>query len=392
MSNKHFDLVVIGSGPGGYIAALKAAERGASTAIIERHPFYGGTCLNWGCIPSKALLATAELSHEIGHAKEMGLDLTGEVTVNWTRVQKRKDKILTKLRGGIKGLLAARKVVGYQGLGVLDGEGRVVITNDDGSAKETITTDRVILATGSTPVRIPGWPTDTNFVCTSDESLHWDTLPKKLLIVGGGVIGCEFACMLQPFGVDVTIVEMMPKLLPGMDGSLADELAKVFKSRGIKCLLSTRVEDMGIKDDAVNVRFGDGNSDTFDRVLVAVGRRPATSGIGLDTVGIKLNDRGFIETDDTLLTARKKYYAIGDANGKCLLAHAASAHGVSAVESALGHPRAFDSPIPFAVYTFPEVAGVGLTHEEAHARGIPISVGLFPLGHLGKAMAVGDTG
>lgn len=391
MSKTHFDLAVIGSGPGGYVAALKSAERGARTGIIERHPFHGGTCLNWGCIPSKALLATAELSHKIEHASAMGLDLNGSVTVNWERVQKRKDKILTKLRGGIKSLLAARQVEGFHGFGVLDGEGRIVITNDDGSARDTITADRVILATGSTPVRIPGWPDDTNFVCTSDESLHWDTLPSKLLIVGGGVIGSEFACMLQPFGVDVTIVEMMPKLLPGMDGSLADELAKVFKARGIKCLLATKVEDMKLEADKVRVRFDNGNTESYDRVLVAVGRRPATSRIGLESAGIKVDGRGFIETDDTLQTASKGHYAIGDANGKCLLAHAASAHGVSAVESALGHPRAFESPIPFAVYTFPEVAGVGLTHEEARARAIPVSVGMFPLGHLGKAMAVGDT-
>lgn len=391
MADSHFDIAVIGSGPGGYVAALKAAQMGARTAIVERHPFYGGTCLNWGCIPSKALLATAELSHRITHASDMGIELEGGHTVNWGKVQKRKDKILAKLRGGIKSLLGARKVTGYHGFGVLDGEGRIVVRNGDGSAGDNFTADKVILGVGSVPVRIPGWPDDRDFVCTSDESVHWETLPKKLLIVGGGVIGCEFACMLRPFGVDVTIVEMMPKLLPGMDGDLADELHRVFKGRGIKCLLETKVEDMKLENGGVSVRFGNGSTDAFDRVLVAVGRKPATAGIGLESIGVAPNERGFIDVDEQLQTRRKGYYAIGDANGRCLLAHAASAHGTVAVENALGAGHAFHAPIPFAVYTFPEVAGVGLTQEEARAKGIPVAIGRFPLGHLGKAMAAGDT-
>jgi dihydrolipoamide dehydrogenase len=310
----------------------------------------------------------------------MGLDLQGPATVNWGKVQKRKDQILAKLRGGIKGLLGARKVTSFHGLGVLDGPGRVVVKGEDGAAKAQLTADRVILGLGSTPVRIPGWPDDTNFVCTSDESLHWDSLPSKLLIVGGGVIGCEFACMLQPFGVDVTVVEMMPKLLPGMDGSCADELHRVFKGRGIKCLLSTKVEEMKLDKGGVSVRFSTGATEQYDRVLVAVGRKPATRGVGLDSVGISPNERGFIPTNDNLETSSKGYYAIGDANGKCLLAHAASAHGVVAVENALGANHPFHAPIPFAVYTFPEVAGVGITQEEAAARRIPVMVGSLPTG------------
>jgi dihydrolipoamide dehydrogenase len=387
---QHFEIAVVGTGPGGYVAALKAAQMGASVAVIERHPFFGGTCLNWGCIPSKALIASAELVHHIKHASQMGVEVGGPVRVDWTKIQGRKDKILKTLRGGVASLFDARKVTSFQGRGIVEGPGRIAVTRE-GAEAETLTADKIILAVGSTPAMIPGWPEDRNVICTSDEALHWADLPQRLLIVGGGVIGCEFACMLRAMGVEVTLVEMMPKLLPGMDGHIADALAKVFAQRGIKCYLGAKVSELTIGEGGgTRATLDSGEVIENDRVLVATGRRPATDGLGLESVGLA-TDRGFLRVDDHMETPVKGIYCVGDANGRCLLAHAASAHGVAAVENALGHPTEFTAPIASCVYTFPEIAAVGLTAEEARAQGIPVAIGSFPMGHLGKSMAVGQT-
>lgn len=386
---QHFNIAVLGSGPGGYVAALKAGQLGASTAVVEQHPFFGGTCLNWGCIPSKALLASAELIHNINRAGDFGVAAGGPATFDWSKIQARKDKILAGNRAGIKSLFAARKVTPFHGRAVLDGPGKVTITRE-GAATETITADKIILAVGSVPSRIPGWPSDVNFVCTSDEALHWKDLPKRLLIIGGGVIGCEFACMMREYGVTVTVVEMMPKFLPGMDGHLADALVKVFTKRGITCLTGVKVDDMKIVGDHVEALLSDGKQLQADRVLVATGRRPATANLGLESVGLS-TDRGFVRAADTMETPAKGVYCIGDANGRILLAHAASAQGVVAVENALGAHKEADAPVPLCVYTFPEIAAVGLTQEAAEAKEIPIAIGSFPYTHLAKAMTVGDT-
>lgn len=370
------------------MAALKAGQMGASVAVVEKGHL-GGTCLNVGCIPSKALLASAELLHHIQHAGELGITVGGPVSFNWDKIQARKDKVLTTLRTGIKGLFGARKVTVFQGKAVLNGPGKIAVRKEDG-AQEEITADKVILAVGSVPARIPGWPTDPERVCTSDESLHWKKLPQSLLIVGGGVIGCEFACMMQPFGVRVTVVEMMPKLLPNLDVALADGLEKTFTKRGITCFTGVKIEEMAATATGVRARLSNGQTIEAEKALVATGRRPNTADLGIESVGLTA-DRGFVRVNEFMESAVKGYYCIGDANGRCLLAHAASAHGVVAVENALGHARAFDYPVPGCVYTFPEIGTVGLSTEEAKAKGIPVSVGNFPLGFLGKAMAVGDT-
>lgn len=386
MSNS-FDIAVLGGGPGGYVAALKAAQLAASVAIVEKGHL-GGTCLNVGCIPSKAILASAELIEHIRHAGEMGVEVAGAVTANWDKIQARKDKIIQTLRGGIKSLLGARKVTLFTGQASLNGPGKIAVKKSDGSV-EQFTARKTILATGSVPSRIPGWPTDPNIICTSDEALHWKTLPKKLLIVGGGVIGCEFACMMQPLGVEVTIVEMLPQLLPNMDAQIAQLMEKIFAKRGVKVLTNVKIEDLKIDGPIVRARLGNGQMIEVDRVLVSTGRRPNTSDIGLESVGIS-TDRGFIRVNDRMETSAKDYYCIGDANGRCLLAHAASAHGVVAAENAAGHTVDFTAPVPNCVYTFPEIASVGLTADEARKKGHAVSVGQFPLQFLGKAMAAGD--
>ncbi len=385
---EQFDIAVLGSGPGGYIAALKAAQLGARVAIIEKQEL-GGTCLNRGCIPSKAILASAELLHHIRHAADMGVDVAGSISANWDRIQARKDKILQGLRGGIKALLGGRKVTIFAGRGTLAGPGKIAVTSDGAPARELIA-KHIVLAVGSVPSRIPGWPTDPAVVCTSDEALHWKKLPRRLLIVGGGVIGCEFACMMQPLGVEVTIVELLPQILPNLDPQLAATLTKIFTARGIRIITGVKIENLSVNGASATAKLANGASIESDVVLVATGRRANTADIGLESAGITA-DRGFIRVDDRMQTTVPGYSCIGDANGRCLLAHAASAQGVIAVENALGHGRAMDAPVPNCVYTFPEIATVGLSADEARSAGHAIAVGTFPLSHLGKAMAAGDT-
>jgi dihydrolipoamide dehydrogenase len=385
--SEHYQVAVIGAGPGGYVAALKAAQMGAKTVIVEKHHL-GGTCLNYGCIPSKALLASAELMHKISGSADLCVSINGTVSFDWPAIQKRKDKVLTKLRGGIKGLFTARNVTLLAGKAVLDGKGKVKVTDEKGGTT-SFTADNIILATGSTPARIVAWPSDPQIVSTSDEALHWKELPKRLLIVGGGVIGCEFACMMKEYGVDVTIVELMDSLLPEMETALGQALAGAFAKRGMKIFTGVKVEDLKLSGGGVEAVITGNKPMQFDRVLVATGRRPVTQDIGLESIGLQ-TDRGFIRVNDKMETAVKGYYCIGDANGRCLLAHAASAQGEVAVENALGHNKELTLPVPGAVYTFPEIASVGLTTKQAQQQNIPVRVGEFPIGYLGKAMAVGE--
>ncbi|MCX7046592.1 MAG: dihydrolipoyl dehydrogenase [Candidatus Sumerlaeota bacterium] len=385
---EHFDIAILGAGPGGYVAALKAAQMGASVAIVEQSHL-GGTCLNNGCIPSKALLASAELMYHIAHAGALGVKVAGEAAADWPAIQKHKDKVLANLRAGIKNLLNGRKVKLYSGRGKLDGAGKIAVTNAKGET-ETFTASKTILAVGSVPGRIPGWPDNPEVICTSDDALHWKALPKSLMIVGGGVIGCEFACMMREFGVEITVIEMMPRLLPEMDEQIGDTMAEIFRKRRIAIHLNTKVESLKTDEKGCHAQLSTGQAVTSERMLVAVGRRPNTNELGLESVGLA-TERGFVRVNEFMETSVKDIYCIGDANGRCLLAHAASAHGVAAVKNALGHREAFTAPIPGAVYTFPEIGAVGMTQQEARAKSIPVSIGYFPIGYLGKAMAVAAT-
>lgn len=382
----HFTLAILGSGPGGYVAALKAAQMGARVAVVEKSHL-GGTCLNNGCIPSKALLASAELLHRLADAAELGIEVP-QVSARWEKMQARKDDILKTLRGGIRALFTSRKVALFMGHAVLQGPGRVAV-RAEGKPDQELTADRIIIATGSLPARIPGWPADPALVSTSDEALHWKTLPRRLLIVGGGVIGCEFACMMRPLGVEVTVVEMLPRLLPFLESSLGEALRKILARRGVEIHVGTRIESLEIAEGGVRAKLAGDRWIEADRALVATGRKPNTTDLGLESAGLS-TDRGFLRVNDRMETPVPHHYAIGDVNGRCLLAHAASAQGVAAVENALGSPNAFSAPVPTCVYTFPEIASVGLSAEEARAQGLPINTGHFPLTHLGKALAVGE--
>jgi dihydrolipoamide dehydrogenase len=325
--------------------------------------------------------------HSVKHANKWGVTIGGEVGFDWNAITAHKDRTIQQLRGGIASLLKGRAVTHLMGSARFEAPGRVVIASGDGS-NQIVTANKVIIATGSAPTRISGWPDDPQFVCTSDEAVHWTDLPKKLLIVGGGVIGCEFACMMQSFGVDVTIVELMPRILPTLDADLGSELLKIFKQRGIACHLDTKVEGLRVVDGAIGAQLSSGESLAFERVLVATGRRPNTTALDLDRAGIRVDRHGFVEVNDRLETNVAGHYTIGDANGRSMLAHAASAQGVAAAENALKQAKPFAAAIPSAVYTFPEVAAVGMSEREAREAGLPIAIGRFPIGHLGKAMAV----
>ena len=384
--NDHFDVAVIGAGPGGYVAALRAAQLGGRVAIIEKHHL-GGACLNYGCIPSKALLASAELVHALSSAGDLGVEITGGVKADWDKIQARKNRIITGQRNGLNSLLSGRKVTIIRGRASFHGTGKLVICGQGGSNQE-ISARSIIVAVGSRPARIPGWPAEVDRVCTSDEALHWKTLPQKLVVVGGGVIGCELACAFQPLGVDVTIIEMLPRLLPQMDGQISITLETIFTARGIRCVLGARIEDILLTETGVEARLASGETVPGDRVLVATGRRPATENLGLESAGFGLN-RGFLRVNDRMETSIRGHYCIGDANGRCLLAHAASAQGITAAENALGGEKGLSAPVPNCVYTFPEIGSVGLTSEEARAGNLPFYAGSFPLRFLGKAQAGG---
>ncbi|MBU0617603.1 MAG: NAD(P)/FAD-dependent oxidoreductase, partial [Planctomycetes bacterium] len=294
MTNDHFDILVIGTGPGGYVAALKAAQMGASAAVVEQGHL-GGTCLNFGCIPSKALLSSAEMLHCVQRAREWGVTVKGDIGFDWQAIIQHKSKILRQLRGGIASLFKGRNVTLLAGHAGFDAPGRVAVTPSEGPPR-MVSADKLIIATGSAPIRIRGWPDDPAAVCTSDEAVHWTTLPRKLLIVGGGVIGCEFACMMRAFGVEVTVVEMMPGLLPTLDHDLGKALLAIFKGRGITCHLDTKVEnvDLAAGGDLIKTRLSNGQSLEFDRVLVATGRRPNTDQLGLNDAGIQTDKHGFV--------------------------------------------------------------------------------------------------
>ena len=381
--NKH-EIIVIGSGPGGYITALHAAQKGADVAVVEKGHL-GGTCLNVGCIPSKALLAPANLLHEIREGGRLGVTVEGEPSYDWKKIQKHLTKTVRSLRGGVGMLFKSRGVTLYEGRGVLDGPGKVRVEGDDGN--EELAADKIILATGSEPVRIPGWPEDPKLVCTSQEALFWKRPPKRLLIVGGGVIGCEFACMMNAYGVEVTVVEMLPRLMPVLEPDLGEAMREIFEGRGMSILAGTRVEEMNAASGGISAKLSDGQTLEADKCLVAVGRKPFTRDIGLESVGIE-TERGAIPVNDRMETSADGVYCIGDANGRWQLAHAASAQGIVAAENAMGGDALDDKPVPTGEYTFPEIASVGITTVEARQQGIAIRVGKFPLRNLGKAKAV----
>jgi len=394
-----YDLIVIGSGPGGYVAAVRAAQLGLKTACIEKETRLGGVCLNVGCIPSKALLDSSEYYHLAkDHLAEHGIK-TGKMTLDLSAMMARKEQVVEELTGNVRKLLEGNNIEIIKGTARLIGEDRVELREDTGSAREkttrTLQAKSIILATGSAPVQVPGLEFDGNRIVTSTEALEFKTIPKHLGIVGGGYIGLELGSVWLRLGAKVTVVEMLPQIASTMDGQVGRTLDRILRKQGIDIRLNTRV--LGAKIQKNNIRVTLENKDkketlSCDRLLVSVGRRPLTQHLGLEDVGIKTDAKtGHVLVDESFCTNIPTVYAIGDLIQGPMLAHKASAEGIAAVECIAGLPGEVNyDAIPAVVYTWPEVASVGLTEEQVKERNIPYCVGTYPFSGAGRARCMGE--
>lgn len=377
-------IVVIGGGPGGYVAAIRAAQLGAEVHLVENDRV-GGTCLNVGCIPTKAILHTAETYQALAAGKLPGI-LADNVRLDWPAVIGRKQVVVNRLVKGVEGLLKANGVTVHKGQASLKNATAVAVA---GAAPLELAADAIILAVGSEPVKLNFPGADLPGVIDSTAALSLDAPPKSMTIIGGGVIGVEFAAMFRAFGAEVTVVEMLPQILPPVDSEIAALVRQDLAKQGVKFLTGAKLEKVaaGVGGLVASVQLdGQTKEITSQYVLVAVGRRPRTAGLGLEAAGIGLN-RGAVTVDGNFRTAVPTIYAIGDCNAQTMLAHAASAQGAAAVEHALGHkPVYFGNIIPACIYTHPEVASVGLTEDALQKQGIQYKKGTFPLAGNGKAI------
>lgn len=389
-----FDVTVIGSGPGGYVAAIRCAQLGFKTAIIEKYPTMGGTCLNVGCIPSKALLDSSEHFENAKHNFANHGIIIDEPKADLARMVARKNEVVDQTTKGIQFLMDKNKITVFQGVGSFEDATHVKITKEEGSS-EVIETKYAIIATGSKPSNLPFINLDKERIITSTEALKLKEIPKKLIVIGGGVIGLELGSVYLRLGSEVTVVEFMDKIIPGMDGALSKELNKVLRKQGMKFELSTAVSAVERNGDSVKVTAKNkkGEEVTFegDYVLVSVGRKPYTEGLGLEKAGVDLDERGRVKVNEHLQTNVSNIYAIGDVIQGAMLAHKASEEGVLVAEQLAGQkPHINYNLIPGVVYTWPEVAGVGKTEEQLKAEGVAIKVGNFPMRALGRSRASGD--
>lgn len=390
---KAFQVVVIGSGPGGYVAAIRAGMLGLKTAIVEKDPFLGGTCLHRGCIPTKALLHTAHLYDEFNHAGEHGLK-AGKVEIDFPTAHKRKTGIVDRLANGVAFLMKKRKVE------VLTGHGRIVDKNTvsvtSGKGEEKIKVDHIIVATGSVPAALPHIKPDQKIILDSDGILVMETIPKSLAVIGAGAVGVEFASIFSSLGTKVTIIELLPHILPIEDEEISKTLERALKKKGIDIHTSSEVKAVNTTAKGATLTVVSGGKETeikVERVLSSIGRAPVTGDVGLDTVGIATDKRGYLDVNEFMQTSTPNIYAIGDIVKTPWLAHVASAEGVLAVDHIAGkpaHPLDYDH-MPNCTYCSPEVASVGLTEKKAKERGHSVKVGKFPFSAIGKAMIVGET-
>ncbi|WP_332030760.1 dihydrolipoyl dehydrogenase [Kaistella sp.] len=389
-----FDVTVIGSGPGGYVAAIRCAQLGLKTAIIEKYPTMGGTCLNVGCIPSKALLDSSEHFENAKHNFANHGIMIDEPKADLARMIARKNEVVDQTTKGITFLMDKNKITVYEGVGSFESSTQVKVTKNDGSS-EIIDSKYIIIATGSKPSSLPFITLDKERVITSTEALELKEIPKHLVVIGGGVIGLELGSVYKRLGSEVTVVEFMDKIIPTMDGALSKELNKVLRKQGMKFMLSTAVQAVERNGDTVKVSAKDKKGEEVvvegDYVLVSVGRKPYTDGLAIEKAGVDLDERGRVKTNEHLQTNVSNIYAIGDVVAGAMLAHKASEEGVLVAEQLAGQkPHINYNLIPGVVYTWPEVAAVGKTEEQLKAEGVAIKVGNFPMRALGRSRASGD--
>jgi dihydrolipoamide dehydrogenase len=390
-----FDVTIIGSGPGGYVAAIRCAQLGFKTAIIEKYSVLGGTCLNVGCIPSKALLSSSHHYYEaVHHFEDHGISID-KVAVNLEKMIARKQAVVDQTTGGINYLMTKNNITVYQGVGSFKDATHINISNKEGEVK-TIESKYTIIATGSKPSNLPFITLDKERIITSTEALKLKEIPKHLVIIGGGVIGIELGQVYLRLGAQVSVVEFMDRIIPGMDGALSKELTKVLKKQGMKFYTSHKVKSVSRNGNEVIVEAETPKGEILklegDYCLVSVGRRPYTDGLNAEAAGVKLTERGQIETNGHLQTNVSNIYAIGDVVKGAMLAHKAEEEGVLVAEILAGQKPHIDyNLIPGVVYTWPEVAAVGKTEEQLKEAGVAFKSGSFPFKALGRARAGGDT-
>ena len=381
MSN-HFDVAVIGGGPGGYVAAIACAQRGLNTVLVEKDTL-GGTCLNRGCIPTKALLHSAQLYEQIRGAAEFGV-CAESVSFDYEKVAARKDLVVSRLVKGVEGLVKGNQVTFLPGEASFSDSHTLNISG----TKEQITFDKAILATGSVPAALPIEGADLPGVMNSDGFLKLTALPSSAVIIGGGVIGVEFASLLRSFGVTVSVVEMAPEILAGIDPDIARDMRRILQKKGVDFYLNARVQRILPGLDVQFEQDGVSKNVSGEIVILAAGRKPASTGMGLETIGVKM-ERGFVQVDAYCKTSVPHIYAIGDINGRAMLAHAASHQGVVAARNCCGEAvRADFSLIPSCIYTDPEIACVGITQTQAEQKGLEINVSKFQAAGNGKSIVL----
>ena len=389
-----FDITIIGSGPGGYVAAIRCAQLGMKTAIIEKYDTLGGTCLNVGCIPSKALLDSSEHFHNAtNNFTEHGIDIK-DVKANMEQMVKRKNNVVSQTCSGVKFLMDKNEIQVFHGVGSIADKNTVKIT-DNKKKESKISTKNILLATGSKPNFFPGMEPDKKRIITSTEALNLTEIPQKIVVIGGGVIGLELGSVFARLGSKIEVVEFEKTIIPTMDKTMSKELTKVLKKEGFKFHLQHKVQNVTNTGSGVSLDVLDKNNKKItmeaDYCLVAVGRKPYTEGLGLDNVGIKVNDKGQIDVNDDLQTSVPNIYAIGDVVRGAMLAHKAEEEGVYVAELLSGQkPHLNYNLIPGVVYTWPEVAAVGKTEDELIGEGKEIKIGQFPIKALGRARASMD--
>ena len=395
VQKEQYDLVVVGGGPGGYVAAAHAAQQGMSVACVEKESRLGGVCLRVGCIPSKALLDSSEY-YQLAREKlaQHGIK-TGKVSLDLAAMMARKDKVVEELTDNVKRLLERNKIQIIQGSGSLAGENLVEVIDNDGK-KQSLQAGSILLATGSEPVSVPGLDFDGKYILSSTEALNLSAVPKKLGVVGGGYIGLELGSVWMRLGSKVTAIEMLPGIATGLDGQVGRALQRILKKQGFEFRLKTKVTGAAVTAKKVTVSIeSDGKKETlaFDRLLVAVGRRPLTKGLNLEKIGVDTDEKtGQVIVDESYRTSVKSIFAIGDLIAGPMLAHKASAEGIAAVECMVGKPGEVNyDAVPAIIYTWPEVAAVGLTEEQVKERGIPYRTGSYPFTGVGRARCLGET-
>ncbi len=394
MTNQNFDLVVIGAGPGGYVAAIRAAQLGFKTAVIEKEHL-GGICLNWGCIPTKALLRSSDIFRSMQHASSFGLK-ADNIDFDLKAIVKRSRGVASQLSAGVAHLMKKNKITVINGHGKLNGKGKIVV--DDNGKQVNVTAEHIILATGARAKYFPGLEPDGKLIWTYKHALAADVMPKKLLVIGSGAIGIEFASFFNTLGSDTTVVEVMDRVVPAEDAEISAVAQKSFEKQGMKIKTKTKVSKLDKKANSVIAHFeddkGNKSSDEFDRVILAVGVVPNTEDIGLQTTNVKTDKRGVVQVNEWLQTDEQGVYAIGDITEGPWLAHKASHEAIICVEKIKGlkdvHPLNKDQ-IPGCTYCHPQIASVGITEEQAKSKNLNVKVGRFPFIANGKAIALGET-